>query len=64
MYQNQASTRSHFIVLKQLLNLISRSQVHRLRVETGIETKASSFYVFSHMRRLFGITIFWVSHRI
>jgi hypothetical protein len=47
--KKQQPTRSNVTVLKQLLNHISRGTVNRLGRETGAESKARSFHVFSHL---------------
>ncbi|HEY5753587.1 MAG TPA: DUF4372 domain-containing protein [Chthoniobacterales bacterium] len=49
MKQSKAPARSNVVVLKQLLNLIPRGTVNRLARQTGIEAKARSFDVFSHL---------------
>ena len=47
--KNTPSTRSNVIVLKQLLNHIPRGMINRHALETGVETKARSFSVLSHL---------------
>lgn len=47
--KKQQPTRSNVTVLKQLLNHISRGTVNRLGRETGAESKARAFHVFSHL---------------
>lgn len=47
---NQATpARANVIVLKQLLNLIPRGEIHRLAAETNVAGKARSFSVTSHL---------------
>ena len=41
--------RGNVIVLKQLLNLIPRGMINRLAIETGVQAKARSFGVASHL---------------
>jgi len=47
--KKQQPTRSSVIVLKQLLNHIPRGMFNRLAVETGVDRKARSFGVTSHL---------------
>ena len=47
--KNSPPTRSNVIVLKQLLNHIPRGMINRHALETGVETKARSFSVLSHL---------------
>ncbi len=48
-------TRANAVVLKQMLNLIPRGLINRHALETGVETKARSFSVLSHLSSiLFG----------
>jgi hypothetical protein len=42
-------TRANVLVLKQILNLIPRGLINRHAQETGVETKARSFSVMSHL---------------
>jgi len=42
-------TRGNVIVLKQLLNLIPRGTINRLGLQTGVQAKARSFSVRSHL---------------
>ena len=42
-------TRSNVLVLKQILNLIPRGMINRLALETGVDTKARTFSVVSHL---------------
>jgi len=37
------------VVLKQILNLIPRGMINRHALETGVEAKARSFTVLSHL---------------
>lgn len=46
---NKAPARANVIVLKQILNLIPRGMINRLALETGVEAKARTFSVFSHL---------------
>lgn len=46
---NQTPTRSNVVVLKQMLNLIPRGMINRHALETGVEAKARSFSVLSHL---------------
>jgi hypothetical protein len=41
--------RSNVVVLKQLLNFIPRGMINRHALETGVESKARSFSVLSHL---------------
>ena len=41
--------RGNVIVLKQLLNLIPRGMINRLAIQTGVQAKARSFGVTSHL---------------
>ena len=41
--------RANVLVLKQILNLIPRGLINRHALETGVETKARSFSVMSHL---------------
>lgn len=47
--KNTPPTRSNVIVLKQMLNLIPRGMINRHALETGVEAKARSFTVLSHL---------------
>jgi hypothetical protein len=47
--KNAPPTRSNVIVLKQMLNLIPRGMINRHALETGVEAKARSFTVLSHL---------------
>jgi len=48
-------TRANAVVLKQMLNLIPRGLINRHALETGVEAKARSFSVLSHLSSmLFG----------
>jgi hypothetical protein len=42
-------TRGNVIVLKQLLNLIPRGMINRLAIQTGVQAKARTFSVTSHL---------------
>lgn len=42
-------TRGNVIVLKQLLNLIPRGMINRLAIQTGVESRARTFSVTSHL---------------
>ena len=42
-------TRANVVVLKQILNLIPRRLINRHALETGVEAKARSFSVVSHL---------------
>ena len=46
---NTAPTRANVVVLKQMLNLIPRGLINRHALETGVEAKARSFSVVSHL---------------
>jgi len=46
---NQTPARSNVIVLKQILNHIPRGIINRVARETGIESKARTFSVISHL---------------
>ena len=46
---NQTPTRSNDVILHQLLKLIPRGMVGRIARETGIDAKARSFSVLSHL---------------
>jgi len=46
---NKTPTRSNVVVLKQMLNLIPRGMINRHALETGVEAKARSFSVLSHL---------------
>jgi hypothetical protein len=41
--------RANVIVLKQILNLIPRGMINRHALATGVEAKARSFSVLSHL---------------
>ena len=41
--------RSNVLVLKQILNLIPRGMINRLAVQTGVDAKARTFSVVSHL---------------
>jgi hypothetical protein len=47
--KNTPPTRSNVIVLKQMLNLIPRGMINRHALATGVEAKARSFSVLSHL---------------
>jgi Transposase DDE domain/Domain of unknown function (DUF4372) len=47
--KNTPPTRSNVTVLKQMLNLIPRGMINRHALETGVEAKARSFTVLSHL---------------
>ena len=47
--KNTPPTRSNVIVLKQMLNLIPRGMINRHALETGVEAKARTFSVVSHL---------------
>jgi len=49
MKKNPKPARSNVIVLKQLLNLIPRAIVNRVARETGVESRARTFSVYSHL---------------
>lgn len=49
MKQNTTTARNNVIVLKQLLNLIPRGMINRLAIETGVDLKARTFSVSSHL---------------
>jgi hypothetical protein len=42
-------TRANVVVLKQMLNLIPRGMINRHALETGVEAKARTFSVVSHL---------------
>lgn len=46
---NTTPTRANVVVLKQMLNLIPRGLINRHALETGVEAKARSFSVVSHL---------------
>jgi len=46
---NTTPTRVNVVVLRQMLNLIPRGLINRHALETGVETKARSFSVVSHL---------------
>lgn len=46
---NKTPTRANVIVLKQILNLIPRGMINRHALATGVEAKARSFSVLSHL---------------
>jgi hypothetical protein len=46
---NKTPARANVVVLKQLLNLIPRGLINRHARETGVEAKARSFSVVSHL---------------
>ena len=46
---NKTPTRANVIVLKQILNFIPRGMINRLALETGVEAKARTFSVLSHL---------------
>ena len=46
---NKTPTRANVVVLKQLLNLIPRGLINRHARETGVEAKARTFSVLSHL---------------
>ena len=45
----QTPTRANVVVLKQIHNLIPRGMINRLALETGVEAKARTFSVVSHL---------------
>lgn len=46
---NTTPTRSNVVALKQILNLIPRGLINRHARETGVEEKARTYSVFSHL---------------
>jgi hypothetical protein len=46
---NTTPARANVIVLKQMLNLIPRGMINRHALETGVEAKARTFSVVSHL---------------
>jgi len=46
---NKTPTRANVVVLKQILNLIPRGMINRHARETGVEDKARTFSVLSHL---------------
>jgi hypothetical protein len=46
---NKTPTRANVTVLKQMLNLIPRGVINRHALETGVEAKARTFSVLSHL---------------
>lgn len=46
---NATPTRANVVVLKQMLNLIPRGMINRHALETGVEAKARTFSVVSHL---------------
>lgn len=46
---NTTPTRANVVVLKQMLNLIPRGMINRHALESGVEAKARSFSVVSHL---------------
>ena len=46
---NKTPARSNVVVLKQILNLIPRGMINRHARETGVEDKARTFTVLSHL---------------
>ncbi|MDP3850714.1 MAG: IS4 family transposase, partial [Luteolibacter sp.] len=46
---NTTPARANVVVLKQMLNLIPRGLINRHALETGVEAKARSFSVVSHL---------------
>lgn len=46
---NKTPTCANVIVLKQILNFIPRGMINRLALETGVEAKARTFSVLSHL---------------
>jgi hypothetical protein len=46
---NTTPTRANVVILKQMLNLIPRGLINRHALETGVEAKARSFSVVSHL---------------
>lgn len=57
----QTPVRNNVVVLKQLLNLIPRSMVNRHARESGVEAKARTFSVMSH---LFAMLFAQLSHAV
>jgi hypothetical protein len=45
----QTPTRANVVVLKQILNLIPRGMINRHAIATGVEAKARTFSVVSHL---------------
>lgn len=46
---NKTLTRANVVVLKQMLNLIPRGMTNSHALATGVEAKARSFSVVSHL---------------
>jgi hypothetical protein len=46
---NTIPARANVVVLKQMLNLIPRGLINRHALATGVEAKARSFSVLSHL---------------
>ena len=46
---NKTPARSNVVVLKQILNLSPRGMINRHALETGVEGKARTFSVLSHL---------------
>ena len=46
---NKTPARSNVVVLKQILNLIPRGMINPHALETGVEGKARTFSVLSHL---------------
>jgi Transposase DDE domain/Domain of unknown function (DUF4372) len=46
---NTTPARANVVVLKQMLNLIPRGMINRHALETGVEAKARTFSVLSHL---------------
>ena len=45
----QTPTRANVVVLKQILKLIPRGMINRHAIATGVEAKARTFSVLSHL---------------
>ena len=61
---NQSPARSNDVILHQLLKLIPRGMVGRIARETGIDAKARTFSVLSHLSAMiFALLMDWAKHR-
>jgi hypothetical protein len=49
---NKTPSRANGIVLKQILNFIPRGMINRRALETGVEAKARTFSVLSHLSKM------------
>jgi hypothetical protein len=58
---NTTPARSNVVVLKQILNLIPLGMINRLARKTGVDAKARSFTVMSHVAALRQCSAFGVS---